>query len=394
MFFVTIALSSGMGVWPPLIAMLGAAGGVFLFLSGFRMLRYKRLILNTPFSKIRSASIGLVEVNGMPVGPRTLTAPITGAPCFYYRARAWQWKESGKDSKWDLVVDESMFVPFFLEDSTGNVLVNSQGADLDVHRSFKEEVSASFFRKGGPVPQSVQDFVISRGIIPTDKIRLEEQIIPPSYPLFVFGTLGENRLVDSWTPQAHANHSGLSFDFDAQGPLNVKMTYSFSGNGAIGKAIQSWIGAGVPRAVTNPWGIDVSNGNRLLVVPLGLGRASGIGGNVDALSALSAGQSGDGKASPAAQNLLEMARQRLQAQVSAALQSQAATTSGQVSDKEFDLRGHVAIGKGERNEPFTISSHSQREVVQALAWKSVALIWGGPLLALACGYFLWIYFTW
>src|SRR5262249_37066140 len=99
------------------------------------MLQFKRLILDTPFSKIRSASLGLVEVSGMPTGPQTIPAAITGDACYYYRARAWQWNSSGKGGSWQEVVDESLFVPFFLEDSTGKVLVNPQNAQLDVHHS-------------------------------------------------------------------------------------------------------------------------------------------------------------------------------------------------------------------------------------------------------------------
>src|SRR5256885_7174413 len=64
--------------WLSVIAMLGVAAGIFLFFRGFRMLQYKRLILNTPFSKIRSASMGLVEISGTPNGPQTIASPITG----------------------------------------------------------------------------------------------------------------------------------------------------------------------------------------------------------------------------------------------------------------------------------------------------------------------------
>ena len=55
---------------------------------------------------------------------------------------------------------------------------------------------------------------------------------------------------------------------------------------------------------------------------------------------------------------------------------------------EWDLQTRVAIAKGDRGNPFIISSRSQREVVQSLAWKSVLFIWGGPALALASLYFL------
>ena len=115
-------LSAGFGrleFW----AAIGAGLGVFLFFRGFSMLRYKRIILNTPFSKIRSASMGLVEISGMAHGPQTIPAGITGDPCYYYRAIAWQLKQSGKNQEWKRVADESLYVPFFVEDPTGRMLI-------------------------------------------------------------------------------------------------------------------------------------------------------------------------------------------------------------------------------------------------------------------------------
>src|SRR6266702_7830880 len=88
-------------------AAVGAIAGVYWFVKGFRLLQRKRLILNTPTSKIRSASMGLVEVNGLAVGPYTMPAPITGVSCYYYRTMAWQLKQAGKNTKWQKVADES-----------------------------------------------------------------------------------------------------------------------------------------------------------------------------------------------------------------------------------------------------------------------------------------------
>jgi hypothetical protein len=50
------------------IAIVGACAGVYWFYRGFRLLQRKRLILNTPGSKIHSAAMGLVEINGLAVG--------------------------------------------------------------------------------------------------------------------------------------------------------------------------------------------------------------------------------------------------------------------------------------------------------------------------------------
>jgi hypothetical protein len=54
----------------------------------------------------------------------------------------------------------------------------------------------------------------------------------------------------------------------------------------------------------------------------------------------------------------------------------------------FDTHPAVVLAKGAGNDPFAISSESQRDVVRALAWKSAACIWGGPLLTMICFYIL------
>src|SRR5664279_3558217 len=67
-----------------ILSSVAIAGGLYFFFVGFRLLARKRLLLTTPTSKIRSAALGLVEVNGMAAGPYTMPAPITGKPCFLY----------------------------------------------------------------------------------------------------------------------------------------------------------------------------------------------------------------------------------------------------------------------------------------------------------------------
>ncbi len=392
---VAVVLSplSSYGFWPPLLALIGAAAGVFLFFRGFRMLQYKRLILNTPFSKIRSASIGLVEINGTPIGPQTLSAPITGESCYYYRARAWQWKDSGKSGSWHLVVDEGSFVPFFLEDSTGKVLINPQGADLDVHRSFKDEVSASMFRKGSPIPQNIQDFVLWRGIVPTDRIRLEEQIIRPGYPLFVFGTLGENRDVTSWAPQPHSLSSGVSFDFDPENPLSMRVSYRPSGKADLSGAIKNVLGR-IPGDQAQRFRVVRVAGDPLVLPDRAvqmLNRA-GVTLPVPVTRESAAVQSAvSGRTDSGA---VVLVAKRDGAATSALAEAPRTATMVQEPGGDSDLHEHVAIGKDERNDPFTISSHSQREIVQSLAWQSTACIWGGPVLTLTCLYFLWFFWTW
>jgi hypothetical protein len=331
--------SSFDGVWVVLLCLAGAAIGTYLFFNGFRMLRYKRLILNTPLSRIHSASIGLVEVTGTPIGPKTLAAPVTGTACYFYRVKAWQWQESGKDHEWKQVLDESLYLPFFLEDSTGRMLIDPQGADMDVHRSFSDEIGASFFRSRDLLPENIRDFLVKRGLVPYEKIKIEERVIQPGFPLFVFGTLGDNPAPASWEPRPYfAGRGASSFDL------------KFSGGPGLGITWQS---------------AKTGSQSRLALIP-----------------------------DRVAENL-----RRSGVNIPASMVAPSAVTATALVDTppadpgapSFDLHPSAAISRGERGEPFTISWHSQKEVVQALAWKSTLYIWGGPVLAIASLYFLLFY---
>ena len=191
MFLLTFIFSSRSSppwLWP----VLGAAAGVYVFYRGFQLLQRKRLIMNTPVSKIRSAAMGLVEVSGLASGPYTVTAPITGVPCYYYRTMVWQWKRQGKSSSWVKEADESLHVPFYLDDSTARVLVNPQGAEMDIHRDFQEEFSHSLFSSSLEIPANISGFLTAHGVDTSAKVKIEEYCIKPKNALFVLGTLASN----------------------------------------------------------------------------------------------------------------------------------------------------------------------------------------------------------
>jgi E3 Ubiquitin ligase len=382
--------------WLSLVALVGVAVGVFLFFRGFRMLQYKRLILNTPSSKIRSASMGLVEVSGMPTGPKTISSAITGAPCYYYRARAWQWIDNGKGGSWRQAVDESVFVPFFLEDNTGKVLVNPQGAALDVHRSFYDEFYTVSVMKNNPFPESIRKFVATRGLLAGEKVRLEEYTIKPGYPLFVFGTLGENTAANSWNPQPHVPAERVSVGLSI-GHSGLNFTRGTNLSGLAAKAVSGLLERGSTINMGTTVYTSRSNGGTLEVPQELLNKLNQAGVEVPfPLRATSqqetvSMQMGEGAGMNANSMQVAIAADPHQAQE---LQRPATTEQSGIADKAFDLHSPAAIGKGERGDPFTISSQSQREVVQALGWKSTVYIWGGPLFALVCLYCLFVFWGW
>jgi hypothetical protein len=57
-------------------------------------------------------------------------------------------------------------------------LIDPQGVDLDVHKSFSDELGFSFFRTPGMLPPNVLRFLATRGLVPQEKIKLEQRIIP------------------------------------------------------------------------------------------------------------------------------------------------------------------------------------------------------------------------
>jgi hypothetical protein len=351
-------------------AAIGAIAGVFLFLRGFSMLRCKRLIMNTPSSKIRSASMGLVEISGAAKGPQTVPAGITGEACYYYRAIAWQLRQSGRNNEWKKVADESLYVPFFIEDATGDALVDPQGAELDIHCDFKDDLGSSFFGSG-MMPENCSAFLLRYGLSMSEKIRLEEYCIKPGDPLFVLGTLGQNTAAARWAPSPHFSALGSSFKsrLNFFGPTGSSMFRAL----------------GWASALKVPLDVNV---NAPAAPPQSASSSAGSWASVsleeEAVHAMAGASSGDA-AGAAASNTRETASAPASVETETAPPQSGPNAQ---SATGFNMHPSVAIGKGTNHEFFMISWHSQREVVQSLAWKSALCIWGGPALTLACVYFL------
>ncbi len=171
---------------------VGAFAGLFIFYKGFLLLQERHLIFNTPASKIRSASLGMVELTGLAAGPYTVVAPIAGRACYYYRTEAWEWKQSGRNKTWVKVAAECMHVPFFLDDNTGKVMVDPRGAELDLHRDFQQEFCDGFFTTKQEALPHVHSFLLRHGVSTRNKMKVEEFCIKPKNAMFVLGTLEEN----------------------------------------------------------------------------------------------------------------------------------------------------------------------------------------------------------
>jgi len=371
-------------------AAVGAAMGVFLFVRGFLMLRYKRLILNTPFSRIRSASMGLVEVTGAARGPQTIPAGITGEACYYYRATAYQLRQSGKNRQWKCVADERVYVPFFVEDPTGRMLVDPQGADLDIHRNFKDEFDTSFFSSNRDMlPENVARFLARNGVSFTESTRLEEYCIKPDFPLFVLGTLGRNASLMQWAACPHLITAGPSHNsrLNFFGPAGTGMLQSLS-----------WLPGFTPSSSGVAVSINSTSGVLSSQVNQSPARTAPPSTSWSSVSMDEVTMSQATARQASAQTAAVQTAPRNVASPIAIADPDATAVdnapSSETNSGGFDLHPAVCISKGSTHDVFMISQHSQREVVQALAWKSALCIWGGPAIALVCLYFLALNLGW
>lgn len=360
---------------------IGFCAGIFLFFHGFQLLGRRRLILDTPLSKIRSASLGLVEISGLAVGPYTMIAPITARPCYYFRTIIWEWKQSGKSRQWVKVAAECMHVPFFVEDNTGRLMVDPRGAELELHRDFQQEFCDSFFTSKDPVPDNVRTLLARHGIATNNKIKVEEFCIKPKNSLFILGTLAENPGIEvSTQPVRDQEASSVSWATGGGGfRLSLNKTKVFSGGdrelsaGTFAPPPAMSAAAGSPQYIH--LGAHSGAANSTDSRPQQNIAAALIKAGISNPAAWSAAGLGGGGAG--VQVIADSIPER-----SGVLETAPGSLDG------FDRRPPVVLMKGVANKTFLISWRSQQEVARSLGWKCTLMIWGGPLLSLFCLYII------
>jgi hypothetical protein len=347
------------------LCVVGFCAGIGLFFYGFRLLQRRRLILDTPFSKIRSASMGMVEVSGLAVGPYTMIAPITARPCYYYRTLIWEWKQSGKNKQWVEVAGECMHLPFFVDDNTGLLLIDPRGADLDLHRDFEQEYCDSFFTTKEPAPDTVRTFLARHGILTNNKIKVEEYCIKPKNSLFILGTLGDNPGVEV-TPQPVSDQDAIR-SFSAHGFSVSIGTASFTRGGDDTDFRLASLAQQLAR----------SSGERQ-VIQLSPPTPPTRTADMTQQQRIAAALQKAGISSPAAWAAAGMPAST---GVQVLTDHDVPVTASSEGDA-FDPHPPVVLMKGPNNRTFLISWRSQQEVARSLGWRCTLMIWGGPALAL------------
>ena len=367
---------SGLLLW----AVVGLCAGLYLFAHGFVLLRRRRLILDTPFSRVRSASLGMVELSGLAVGPYTMPAPITGMPCYYHRTLVWEWKQQGKNKAWVKVAGECRHLPFFLDDNTGRVLVDPRGADLDIHLDFHQQFCDSFFTTKDPAPDSVRSFLARHGIETRNKIKVEEYCIKPKNALFILGTLAENPGLEVTAEPAREE-----VNLGSTHTYTFKMNSSFSVSSGVGTRMLESFSArlaqqgNLPLDNTKPQVVRIS-------ITTGSTKSADMSQQEKIANALLKAGITNPAAWAAAQ--VEMPGAKVSLDTSAVVKPAAEVSSSLLTPNGFDTHPPVVLMKGTNNKTFLISWQSQQNLARALGWKCALMIWGGPALALLSLYVL------
>jgi hypothetical protein len=114
-----------------------------------------------------------VEVSGTANGPYSIISPLSESECYFYRAILPRHRD----------FQETLRVPFFLDDGTGRLLIDPRGAQTDLQPSFSEDVEWD----------SAQDYIrhfLSRHGVRSGQV--EEYCIRANDRLFVTGTPQDN----------------------------------------------------------------------------------------------------------------------------------------------------------------------------------------------------------
>jgi hypothetical protein len=166
-----------------LCATVALVAGPWVFRRGFRTMRTRRLIADTPTARIRSMAMGLVEVDGK-VEPRSaLAAPFSGSACAYWEVDIAAQSRRG----WSIVHRNRSGNPFFLRDATGLALVYPQGAEFKI-RFGKEETYVGLM-----LPSCYSDYMNAHAsplgqLGRIGRLRFRERMLETGDHVYVLGT--------------------------------------------------------------------------------------------------------------------------------------------------------------------------------------------------------------
>jgi hypothetical protein len=163
--------------------------GAWSFFKGFKLLREKRLIENTPTSTVRGLAMGLVELIGQAKKTKVFKAPLTGTECVFYRYTIERYESSGKSGRWVVIgKGDSNYCPFWLDDGTGKIMVFPQSAQLVMPVDYQYQTGLGKSLSDNLVYFMENNGIRYRGLLGNYQLRFMEWFILPDDSVYVLGT--------------------------------------------------------------------------------------------------------------------------------------------------------------------------------------------------------------
>jgi len=190
------------------VAWFGCLCGIYLFGQGLLLLRQRRQA--SPLTKIADAKAGPILIGGWAEGTETLRSPISGKPCFYFRATLWRQEDPASADSWEVVAEETRGKPFLLSDKavtdsaekpgravsngifSGRILVDPRGANVDLPRDTYEEYGKTLLATLTDIPPGLDAFLKRNKVDASAAVRVEEYLLVPGAEVFVRGVAVAN----------------------------------------------------------------------------------------------------------------------------------------------------------------------------------------------------------
>ena len=166
---------------------------------GLKYNKFRKIVLETPTSKIWDLHKGLVELYGevTPFEKGTMISPIQQKECVYYKYRIQEYRSHGKSGSYVTISEGEKHRLFYLQDLTGFVLVDSRNAKIDIFNKYK--ITTGLFKK---IPTSAIPFLEKNNInykfpfFGNKNMRFEEETIAPYNKLYILGNVNNRFNMD------------------------------------------------------------------------------------------------------------------------------------------------------------------------------------------------------
>lgn len=171
-----------------LVLMFGL--GLLLIYSGFNEYRVEQLIRDTATATVQAAAVGRTELEGTVKSAGTLLAqPFADGDCVYATYQLQEEREdSDGDKSWSTLDHDTWVTPFYLDDGTGQVLVEpTVDAKYEISEANTSSVTVP---AGGSPPASIAEFHAQGTDVESEsdnRRRYTQAVIPPGETVYVLG---------------------------------------------------------------------------------------------------------------------------------------------------------------------------------------------------------------